>query len=126
MEQFAVGALLELHYVFPRLNNGGQSNVDGCYSLGSMWRQWDGWKVGKAAQANVPEGSGSLRIGMSKEENKGKILVIMAVLFCGLLGDVRICSEEGGKLCGYVENVSPGWEKKEKEIQVSWFPFKAP
>lgn len=76
----------KLHDVFPRLNNGGQSNVDGYYSLGSLWRQWDGWKVGKAAQANVPEGSGSLRIRMYKEENKGRILVIMAVLFCGLLG----------------------------------------
>lgn len=91
-----------------------------------MWRQWDGWKVGQAAQANVPEGSDSLRIRMSEEENKGRILVIMTVLFCGLLGDVRICSEEGEKLCGYVEDVSPGWEKKEKETQVSWFPFEAP
>lgn len=44
----------------------------------------------------MPEGSGSLRIRMSKEENKGRVLVIIAVLFCGLLGDVRICSEEGG------------------------------
>lgn len=47
----------------------------------------------------MPEGSGSLRIRMSKEENKGRVLVIMAVLFCGLLGDVSIFSEEGGKLC---------------------------
>lgn len=44
----------------------------------------------------MPEGSGSLRVRMSKEENKGRVLVIIAVLFCGLLGDVRICSEEGG------------------------------
>lgn len=44
----------------------------------------------------MPEGSGSLRIRMSKEENKGRVLVIMAVLFCGL-GDVSIYSEEGGK-----------------------------
>lgn len=56
----------------------------------------------------MPEGSGSLRIRMSKEKNKGRVLVIMAVLFCGLLGGVRISSEEGGKLCGYVEDVSSG------------------
>lgn len=74
----------------------------------------------------MPEGSGSLKIRMPKEENKGRVLVIMAVLFCGLLGDVRICSEEGGRFCGYVEDVSPGWEKKEKEVQVSWFSFEAP
>lgn len=73
----------------------------------------------------MPEGSGSLRIRMSKEENKGRVLVIIAVLFCGLLGDVRICSGEGGKLSGYVEDVSHGWGKKEKEVQVSWFPFEA-
>lgn len=89
-------------------------------------KQWSGWKVGKAAQENMPEGSGSLRIRMSKEENKGRVLVIMAVLFCGFLGGVRISSEEGGKLCGYVEDVSSGWEKKDKEVQVSWFPFEAP
>lgn len=74
----------------------------------------------------MPEGSGSLRIRMSEEENKVIVLVIMAVLFCGLSGDVRTCSEEGGKLCGYVEDVSSGWEKKEKEVQVSWFPFEVP
>lgn len=56
----------------------------------------------------MPEGSGSLRIRMSEEENKGRVLDVMAVLFCGRLGGVRICSEEGGKLCVYVEDVSSG------------------
>lgn len=114
-------SLSELHDVFPRLNNGGQSNVDRCYSLGSMWRQWDGWKVGKAAQENVPKGSGGLRFRMSEGENKGRVLVIMAVLFCGVLEDVRICSEEGGKLCEYVEDVSSGWEKEEKKSKFLGF-----
>lgn len=65
----------------------------------------------------MPEGSGSLRIRMSKQENKGRVLVII-VLFCGLLGDVSIFSEEGGKL--YMWKMSSGWEKKEKEVQVSF------
>lgn len=66
----------------------------------------------------MPEGSGSLRIRMSKEENKGRVLVIMAVLFCGLLGDVSICSEEGGKLCEYVEDVF--WLGRERERSPSF------
>lgn len=53
---------------------------------------------------------------MSKQENKGRLLVIMAVLFCGLLGAVRICSEEGEKFYG-VCGRCVSWLGTKKEVE---------
>lgn len=77
---------------FPRPNNGERAHLDGRCSAGSPGDNGVAGR-GKAAQPNVPEGSGVVRIGTAQAGEQRRVLGIMAALFSGFLGAVRICSE---------------------------------
>lgn len=92
--------------------------------MGSVWRQWDGWNVGKPAQPNVPEGSSILRISnVQAGEQRQAIGHYGCIILWTSRGCQNLFWKKERSSMGYVEDVSPGWEqrKKWKSFSVSFW-----